>query len=214
MIIYLLLLFGLYFILTKIPLNYQAFLIAFLVVAFLYKPTSSHTEDIKEDRFQEVYIPKKKTEPVDLIDSKIDKITDAQIREIVIDSKIVGSFNLVEFIELIDYIIMFQKITEGKYYKCKYFVDTFMETKNKILNTYNSFIHSMPPPMDSKVYQRFYANMNKLEGILNEQLARYSYKCQELSFQNINTDSYLSQDLILNEKPANTFIEKDYQYFL
>lgn len=148
------------------------------------------------------------------IDIKINRLSDENIRKIVNDSKSVGSFNLVEFIELIDYLTMFQKIDEGMYYKCKYFIDNYFELKNKILNTYNSFIHNLPPPMDSKIYQTYHYNMQQLEQILNEKLAKYSYKCQELSYQDINTDSYMSQDLILAEKPANTFKDNRYQYFL
>ena len=49
----------------------------------------------------------KKKEPNDIIDNKIEQLQNGKIKEIIINSKPVGSFNIVEFIELIDYLILY-----------------------------------------------------------------------------------------------------------
>lgn len=208
-----------YFFLNRVPLKYQLIL-AILFALFIYSRYYTKFEDIPSiqqiitPKNEQIYQVNKSLEPNDIINKKISQLENGKIKEIIINSKPVGSFNIVEFIELIDYLILYQRIEEGKYYKCKYFVDYFMEMKNKIMNTYGSLIHSLPPPMDSKIYTLYHKNINELEKELNEQLARYSYKCQEISYQDITTDSYLSNDFLIAEKPANMIQDNRYQYYL
>lgn len=149
-------------------------------------------------------------EKYNIIINKINKINDSEIQDILKDSIEIGAYNLIEFYELIDYINIFLKIKQKKYYKCKYFIDYFFDIKNKILNTYHSIIYSIPPPLYNE--KKLHINLNKLEKILNKYIVDYSYKCNELSLKNVNVDSYLTQDLIHSEKPYNMADNKYYFY--